>query len=296
VVVVSGGGSDPAAERVAAALRADPGLAVTVAGARAADETLRRGGALAIVRPGDPPVVAFDPERPGARAAAEVAQAALARAGGRRDVVLPRDEVVSAPGRRYIDFLIPGLLGMSLMSGGVWGVGWALVQTRIRRLLKRMVATPMNRGAFLLSYGLHRVVVSLVEIVFLLAFGWVAFGVEVRGSPVAVLAVGLAGVLSFSGIGLLIASRAQNVETANGLMNLATLPMWVLSGVFFSTSNFPDWARPAIDALPLTALNDGLRAVVNEGRSLAACAAPLGVMLAWGVGCFLIALRVFRWQ
>jgi ABC-type multidrug transport system permease subunit len=240
--------------------------------------------------------VVFDPKRPGAHAAAEGAKAALERAAGRRDVVAPREVTVSAPGRRYIDFLIPGLLGMSLMSGGVWGVGWALVQTRIRRLLKRMVATPMNRGAFLLSFGLHRLVVSVVEIAFLLAFGRIAFGVEIHGSYGAVLVVALSGVLSFSGIGLLVASRAQNVETANGLMNLATLPMWVFSGVFFATTNFPDWARPAIDALPLTALNDGLRAVVNDGASLAACAAPIGVMLAWGVGCFLIALRFFRWQ
>ena len=296
IVVRSSGPGDAAAEKIAVGLKAEPLLSVTIVEGAAAEERLKQGGAVALIRPGDPPTIAFDADRPGAKTASEIAKAAMERAAGRKDLVSPREEMVSAPGQRYIDFLIPGLLGMSLMSGGIWGVGWALVQTRIRRLLKRMVATPMNRGAFLLSFGLHRVLVSAAEVVFLLAFGYFAFGVEIRGSLLAVGVVSFAGVASFAGIGLLIASRARNVETANGLMNLATLPMWIFSGVFFSTSNFPAWARPVVDALPLTALNDGLRAVVNDGAGLAACAAPVGIMLGWGVACFVVALKIFRWQ
>ena len=154
----------------------------------------------------------------------------------------------------------------------------------------------MSRPAFLASFLLHRLVVSVAETAFLLAFGWLAFGVPVRGSLAAALVVALFGAASFSGLGLLIACRARNSETANGLMNLASLPMWVLSGVFFSAANFPDWMRPAVSALPLTALNDALRAISIDGASLLSCAGYLGVLAAWGVGTFALALRWFRWQ
>ncbi len=301
VVVVSapaadGEGGIPDARAIAEALRASKSLDVATAPAAEAQDRLARGDVALLVRPGSPPVLAYDPGRPGSAAAAAAARDAVARAAGRKDVVFPREETVVAPGRRYIDFLIPGLLGMNLMSGGIWGVGWALVSMRIRRLLKRFAATPMDRPAFLLSFGIHRLLVSVVETVFLLGFAFVAFDVRLRGSVLDLAVVSLMGTLSFAGLGLLIASRAQNVETANGLMNLASLPMWVLSGVFFSTANFPGWMQPFVDALPLTALNHGLRAVIDEGAGLSACAGDLAVMAAWGTVCYALALRWFRWQ
>lgn len=287
-------GSHPAG--LSTALSAAPLLTVREGDVEAARARFEKGEALVLVIPGDPPTLEFDPSRPGARAAALAVRDAIERAAGRKDVAAVREVLVNAPGHRYIDFLIPGLLGMSLMSGGIWGVGWGVVNLRIKRLLKRLASTPMGRSQFLLSFLLHRFVVALVESAFLLAFGWIAFGVEIKGSVPAVLFVALLGAASFAGLGLLVGCRARNAETANGLMNLATLPMWLLSGVFFSTSNFPDWMRPAVDALPLTALNDALRAGIGEGAPPTAVLTQLGVLAIWGVASFVLALRWFRWQ
>jgi ABC-type multidrug transport system permease subunit len=284
------------AERARAALAASDLLDVRAEEPAAARARLERGEALVLVTPGSEPGLSFDPSRPGARAAAALVRDALERAAGRKDLAPVRETAVAAPGRRYIDVLLPGLLGMSLMSGGIWGVGWALVNLRIKRLLKRLVATPMRREALLASFLAHRLIVATVETAFLLAFGRIAFDVEVRGSYVTVWLVALVGAASFSGLGLLVGCRAKNAETANGLMNLATLPMWILSGVFFSAANFPDAMRPFVDALPLTALNDALRAVIGEGASLASLGMPLAVLAAWGLGTFGLAMKAFRWR
>jgi ABC-type multidrug transport system permease subunit len=292
-VVVADEGDSAA---VARALSSAPTLDAARLPPPEAEARLHRGAALVLVRPGPPATLVHDPSRPGAASAVAAVRDALERQAGRKDLLATREERVSAPGQRYIDFLIPGLLGMSLMGGGIWGVGWALVTMRIRRLLKRFAATPMSRPAFLASFGIHRVIVSVVETAFLMTFGLLAFDVRIRGSVVDFALVALCGTLAFSGLGLAIASRAQNSETANGLMNLASLPMWVLSGVFFSPSNFPDWMRPFVDALPLTALNDGLRAIANDGAGISACLGQVAILAAWGVGCFLLSLRWFRWQ
>jgi len=302
-VVVARGPAEPT-ETIEKALRASPLLDVRVEDEAAARARLERGDALVLVRaesaredsgrPGSE--VVSDPSRPGARAATALVRDAIEAGFGRRDVATVRETAVTAPGKRYIDFLLPGLLGMSLMSGGIWGVGWAMVNLRIKRLLKRLVATPMRRSSLLLSFVLHRLIVASVETAFLLAFGWFVFGVAVRGSLATVFAVAFAGAASFTGLGLLVGCRAKNSETANGLMNLATLPMWILSGVFFSSSNFPDWLRPFVDALPLTALNDALRAVIGEGATLVGVLRPLAILAAWGIGTFALALRLFRWQ
>jgi ABC-type multidrug transport system permease subunit len=295
VVLLAGAaaGSDAPA---AAALAASPLLDVRAAAPAESERRYARGEGLVLVRPGTPPVTEFDPARPGAAAAAAAVVDALERAAGRRDLLGVRERTAVAPGRRYIDFLIPGLVGLSLLSGGIWGVGYGVVGMRVKRLLKRLAATPMSRPAFLGSFLCHRLVVAFVEAVFLFAFGRLAFGVAVRGSWLDVALLVVIGTGAFAGLGLLVASRARNMETAGGLMNLAALPMWLLSGVFFATSNFPGWLRPAVDALPLTALNDALRTVVNDGGSVAACAREVGVLAAWGIGCFALALRLFRWQ
>ena len=171
----------------------------------------------------------------------------------------------SEPGARYIDFLIPGLLGMNLMNSGMWGIGFALVEMRQRKLLKRFVATPMRRSDFLLALASSRLVLMLIEVALLLVFGVLVFHVRVEGSILSILLIGALGAVSFGGVGLLTASRAQKIESVSGLINLVMMPMWIFSGVFFSYERFPKMFLPAIRALPLTALNDALRADHSSG-------------------------------
>src|SRR3989442_1364322 len=221
---------------------------------------------------------------------------AIQRARGRADPLLARDERVTEPGSRYIDFLIPGLLGMNLMGSGLWGVGFSVVQARTKRLLKRFMATPMRKSHYLLSFVLSRLTFLFVEVAALVGFGWWIFDVGVRGSVAALAGITILGSLSFAGLGMLVASRARTIEAVSGLMNLVMLPMWILSGTFFSYARFPDAMQPLVRALPLTALNDALRAVMIDGAPLVHLGAPLGVVTAWGALSFAVALRIFRWR
>jgi len=200
------------------------------------------------------------------------------------------------PGSRYVDFLVPGLLGMSLMGGGLWGVGFVIVDMRIRKLLKRLLATPMKRGEFLAAIMISRLCFMVPEVLIMLGFTWLTFGVVIRGSLLALVFLVFLGAFAFAGIGLLVASRAKTMESVSGLMNLIMLPMWMLSGIFFSYERFPDVALPFIRVLPLTALNDALRAVMLEGQPLAEQGLRLGILTGWGVVSFVLALRWFRWQ
>lgn len=279
-----------------AALQDGGGLAVETLSPAEASERLRTGAVAVVVVPGEPVTYRFDPTRQESRFARLAVDDALQRALGRRDVQATEDEVVTERGARYIDFLIPGLLGLNLMSTGMWGLGYAVVDARRRKLMKRLMASPMRRGQYLLSFIAARLVLLAPETVLLLGFGALAFGVPVRGSLAVLGLVVLLGAMCFAGLGLLTASRARTVEAVSGLMNLVMLPMWVLSGVFFSTANFPPAMQPFIRALPLTALNDALRAVMLQGASLTAVAAPLGVCAAWGAVSFGVALRIFRWR
>jgi ABC-2 type transport system permease protein len=203
---------------------------------------------------------------------------------------------LEARGQRYIDFLLPGLLGMNLMGGGLWGVGYVLADMRIRKLLKRFVATPMRRSDFLLSVMFSRLIFTIPEVLILLVFGYFAFDVRNAGDFPTLLAVIVIGAFSFGGLGLLVASRVKTVESVSGLMNLIMLPMWILSGVFFSADRFPEFMQPFIQILPLTALNNALRGVMLEGQGLASLGFELGVLAFWGVIPFAIALKIFRWQ
>jgi ABC-type polysaccharide/polyol phosphate export permease len=238
----------------------------------------------------------FDPLRPEARLSRDTVDDVLQRAAGRRDARAVRDEEVRERGARYIDFLIPGLMGMNLMMGSMWGIGWAIVNMRVRRLLKRLMAAPMQRRHLFYAQGIARLVVITVELGVLLLFARLVFDVRVAGSWLALALLAVAGSASFAGIAVLAASRAQNNETMSGLMNLVMMPMFILSGVFFSSSHFPDAVQPLIALLPLTAICDGLRAVMIDGAGLAAVAKPLAVMGAWGAGCFALGLRLFRWS
>jgi ABC-type multidrug transport system permease subunit len=238
----------------------------------------------------------YDPARPESVLARAQVDDALQNAAGRRDAIPTAATAASEPGARYIDFLIPGLLGMNLMNSGMWGIGFALVEMRQRKLLKRFIATPMRRSDFLLALLSSRLVLMLIEVALLLVFGMLVFHVRVQGSIATILLIGAVGAVSFGGVGLLTASRAQKIESVSGLINLVMMPMWIFSGVFFSYERFPKMILPVIRALPLTALNDALRAVILQGSSLGAQASRIGVLAAWGGISFVLALRWFRWN
>jgi ABC-2 type transport system permease protein len=237
----------------------------------------------------------YDPARPESVLARAQADDALQAAAGRANPVPTSARASSEPGARYIDFLIPGLLGMNLMNSGMWGVGFALVDMRQRKLLKRLVATPMRRSDFLLALTSSRLVLMVVELGLLLGFGIFVFHMRVTGSWLAIVLLSALGAATFGGLGLLTASRAQKIESVSGLINLVMMPMWIFSGVFFSYERFPAVVHPLIRALPLTALNDALRATILEGAPLAAQAGRLAVLAAWTVISFLLALAWFRW-
>jgi ABC-2 type transport system permease protein len=292
VGVLRGGG----AEAMTAALAAEPGMKVSELSADEAAIALRNGRISLLVTPGDPPSYRFDPARPESRIARLAVDAVLQRAAGRRDAWTPREETVTAPGSRYIDWLVPGLLGMNIMGTGMWSIGFAVVNARTRKLLKRLIATPMRRSSYLLSHLLARMIFLALEITAILLFGRIAFGVQSAGPLWAVATLCVLGALAFAGLGLLVASRARTIEAVSGLMNVVMLPMWLLSGVFFASTHFPGAAQPFIKALPLTALNDALRGVMLEGRGLAGVAPQVANLAAWGLAAFTAALKLFRWR
>jgi ABC-type polysaccharide/polyol phosphate export permease len=288
----------PEAAGLAAALRRAEGLDVALITDSAAAEALRIGTVAVVVVPSgsDQVEYRYDDSRPESRTARLLADDALQRAAGRRDPLVVRDGLVREPGARYIDFLVPGLLGMNLMGSGIWGLGFAIVDARKKRLLKRLIATPMSRAQYLASFVLSRLTLLVIEVGLLLGFGVLVFGVPLRGSLPLLLAICLISSLAFASLGLLIASRAQTMEGASGLMNLVMLPMWIFSGVFFSASRFPEQIQPFIQALPLTAVIDALRANILRGAGWHAVTGELAIILAWMVGSFLLALRLFRWR
>jgi len=292
VGLVAGAGAD----RAAAALAHSPVLLVRTMSPAEAREALRTGKVSLLIEAGTPWIFQFDQTRPDSRIARLEAEDALQRAAGRTDAIAIRSDLVTEKGSRYIDFLIPGLVGMNLMGTGIWSLAFGITTARQKQLLKRLVATPMRRSHYLLAQVLGRLVFLLPEIVILVGVGWLVFGVAVRGSLWLLLVISLVGAMTFCGLGLLIASRARTIEGASGLANLVMLPMWLLSGVFFSSERFPDRVQPLIRALPLTALNDALRGVITEGRSPAAVAGKLAIVAAWGLASFLVALRIFRWR
>ncbi len=235
----------------------------------------------------------FDPARSESVLGKELVRAALEPEECRKSMNVV-DQPVSAAGARYIDFLIPGLIGMNIMGGGLWGIGFVIVDLRVRKLLKRFLATPMRKSDFLLSIIGSRMLFLIPEILLLLLLGCLAFGVPL-GSPVAVAVISLTSALCFSGMGLLLATRARKIETISGLMNLVMLPMWIFSGIFFSAERFPEVVQPFIQALPLTASIDALRSVMLEGRSLASQSGELAILAAWGIISFVLSLKWFRW-
>lgn len=238
----------------------------------------------------------YDPSKPGSALAKRYVDDVLQRDAGRVDPLETESEEITAPGGRYIDFLTPGLLGMGLMGGGLWGVGFAVVDLRLRKLLKRFVATPMKRSDFLLSLVLSRLLFTIPEALVILIFAQLVFGVVNFGGNLPLLALLFLGAIQFSGLGLLIACRASKLETVSGLMNLVMIPMWIGSGIFFSIERFPDMIRSVLGILPLTPLNDAMRGVMLEGKPLWAFGPEIGIMLVWSILSFFFALRFFKWK
>jgi ABC-type multidrug transport system permease subunit len=286
----------PNAQQRLVALQKSKTLLPRIMNEQEARDALRRGKVSLLIEGSDALVYRFDATRPDSLSARNEADDVLQAAAGRRNVLAPTEERVHEQGARYIDFLIPGLIGMNLMGTGMWSMGFTIANARMKKLLKRLVATPMRKTDYLISMFLSRSIWLLIEVSVLVAFGWIVFGVRVNGSILVLAILSMVGGYAFSGIGLLTASRAQTIEAVSGLMNLIMMPMWLCSGVFFSYERFPDSVKPFIRVLPLTLLNDALRAVVNDAAGLAQISFQLGLLAVWGIVTFIIGLRIFRWQ
>jgi len=265
-----------------------------------ADELLRRGRVMLVVA-ADPTVpgglvLRYDPTRPEAAHALTVVEAHLQGAAGRINPLPLRQDEIRSVGYRYIDWLIPGLIGFNLMGTGLWSVAYYTTQARENRELRRLIATPMRPRDFLLAQLLARYVFLAAEVPLIILFAWLAFGVGIQGSLLSLTLIVLVGATCFTGMGLLAASRVRTAEGVGGIVNVIMMPMLIVSGVFFSTSRFPEGAQALIALLPLTALNEALRSVYNEGAPLADSLGELGILAVWTVGSFLAALRLFRWQ
>ncbi len=279
------------------ALAADKGLTAATMNKADGTRALATGSILLLViKTPDGVSYEYDDTNPDARTARMVADRAIQTAAGRREAVHVENQLVHETGSRYIDFVVPGLLGMNLMGSAIWGMGFSIVESRQKKLLKRLVASPMPRWQYLASYLLSRLSMLVIEVVGFLGFARLIFGVPFRGS---IWQLGLLCVLTslaFSALGLLVASRAKTMEAASGLMNLVMLPMWILSGVFFSATRFPGVIQPVVRALPLTAAIEALRGNMLQGTNLGQQTAQIGILLAWLVVAFAISLRIFRWR
>jgi ABC-2 type transport system permease protein len=285
-------------QKIASDISANPNVSAAVFEESAAAAALRTGKVALLVLPdsADQIIYRFDDTNPDGRAARASVDDALQRAAGRIEPLRAADQRITEPGSRYIDFLLPALLAMNVMGNGIWGVCFPIIDARRKKLLKRMVASPMSRTHYLLSFLLSRLIFLVFDIAILVGFGHWAFGVPVRGTIAAIVLICVVAAVSFSSIGLLISARFSTSEAASGVANAVMLPMWIMSGVFFSARRFPDMIQPIIHALPLTAAVNALRAVMLEGATVVALRSPLEVLGLWLVVCFLIALKIFRWR
>jgi ABC transporter DrrB family efflux protein len=279
------------------ALAADKGLSAATMNEADGTRALATGSILLLViNAPDGVSYKYDETNPDARTARMVADRAIQTAAGRREAVHVDNQLVHETGSRYIDFVVPGLLGMNLMGSAIWGMGFSIVESRQKKLLKRLVASPMPRWQYLASYLLSRLSMLVIEVVGFLGFARLVFGVPFRGSMWQLGLLCVLTSLAFSALGLLVASRAKTMEAASGLMNLVMLPMWILSGVFFSATRFPAVIQPVVRALPLTAAIEALRGNMLQGTNLGQQTGQIGILLAWLVVAFAVSLRIFRWR
>ncbi|HEX7296077.1 MAG TPA: ABC transporter permease [Pyrinomonadaceae bacterium] len=296
-VAIEADANNPRVNEIANVLTNSGETTASVLSPDEAAKALRSGKVSIVVKAqGDAYEYRFDPTRPESRTARLIVDDVLQRAKGRADVARVAEQKISEPGARYVDFLVPGLIGMNMMGSGLWGLGFTIVIARSRKILKRFAATPMRRSHYLLSFMLSRLAFLFLEVAAVVVFAWLAFGFIVRGSWLTVASITLLGGFTFSAIGLLVAARPQTIEGVSGLMNFIMLPMWLLSGTFFSSERFPQILQPFIKALPLTALNTLLRGVMNEGTPLWSNWGNVAILVAWLIVSFVIALKIFKWQ
>ncbi len=289
----------PRADQVAALLNQPPKLLATIADSSDWKKRLQSGKTSVVVHTSDDESrfeFWSEPTRPESQLARITVEAVLLRERTSAEALQIADERLEEIGTRYIDFFVPGMLALNLMGGGLWGVGYVIVDMRVRKLLKRLMATPMRRWHFLLSILIVRVLFSVCEVTVILCFSYFVFGVVCRGSLLELVLVMAIGGATFGGIGLLAASRVQSSQAIGGLMNLIILPMWFVGGVFFSSERFPDEIQPVLKSLPFVAMVDSLRAIMMDGESIRTLGMPIAVMCLWGSACVAIALKIFRWR
>jgi len=203
---------------------------------------------------------------------------------------------LTVTGTRYIDFLVPGLVSMGVMMSCMWGISYGIIEKRSKKLLRRLVATPMRKSHFLIAMIMVRIAMNFIESSVLIVFALVVFKMQIQGDITALFAIFLAGNIAFAGIAVFFSSHTSNTEVGNGLINAVVMPMMVLSGIFFSYHNFPDWSIPVIQKLPLTMLADGVRSIVNEGAGYAQIGLPILILTATGVVFFSAGLKIFKWH
>jgi ABC-2 type transport system permease protein len=211
------------------------------------------------------------------------------------------DDVEEVPGRIYrtIDFILPGQLGFSLLSAGVFGVAFIFYSLRQTLVLKRFFATPINRSYIVFGEAISRVIFQLSTAVVILLIGHFAFHFTLINGAVTffeLLVLSFFGLAVFMGFGFVVSGLAKNESSIPPFANLFTLPQFLLSGTFFTIDNFPSWLQPICKVLPLTHLNDAMRNVAFEGARLSDCGTQLGVLAIWGVVSYAVAIKVFRWE
>jgi len=211
------------------------------------------------------------------------------------------DPLPSIPGRQYsmIDFILPGMLGFSLLSAAVFGVAFLFFSLRQQLVLKRFFATPIAKPYIVLGEGLARVLFQLITAVVIIGIGKVAFHFTLIHGWVTfmeMLVLSLFGLIVFMGFGFIISSVAKSESTIPPFANLFTLPQFLLGGTFFSTEAFPGWLQKICEILPLKQLNDALRNVAFEGAHLSDCWKQMGILALWGIAIYAVAIRVFKWE
>ena len=235
----------------------------------------------------------FDPLNPEAQLA--YLQITSAFNNNEKDIASANISPLTQTGTRYIDFLVPGLMAMSIMMSCMWGISYSLIDKRMKKLLRRMVATPMKKANFLFAQFVARLILNFMESALLFLFAYLYFDISLQGNWLALILMLLAGNLSFTGIAILVSSRTSNTQIGNGLINLVVMPMMILSGIFFSYHNFPDWAINVIQKLPLTILADNIRSIFIEGAGLVEIVTPFLLLIGIGVTAFVSGLRVYKW-
>jgi ABC-2 type transport system permease protein len=208
----------------------------------------------------------------------------------------PEIKPLTVSGTRYIDFLVPGLITMGVMMSCMWGISYGIIEKRSKKLLRRLVATPMKKSHFLMALITVRIAMNFIESTVLFLFSLIAFKMTIQGDISALIIMFLSGNIAFAGIAVFVSSHTSNTEVGNGLINFVVFPMMILSGIFFSYQNFPDWSLPVIRNLPLTMLTDGIRSIFNEGAGYHEVALPILILLTIGVLFFSAGLKIFKWH